>query len=133
LMSVDATAVLEEVGDSLGTTKTQPGALETDLPLNLHEFEAAARDVLPPMIFDYIAGGSGDQATLLANREAFSQWRLLPYVLRGLSEVSLETTVLGQQVSLPVLVAPSGITASPTPTARSQPRERRRRPARSTS
>jgi 4-hydroxymandelate oxidase len=108
-MKVETTAVLEEVGDSLDAATAPAAAIGTDLPLNLHEFEAAARAVLPPMIFDYIAGGSGDQITLHANCEAFSQWRLLPYVLRGLSEVSLATTVLGQGVSLPVLVAPSGM------------------------
>jgi 4-hydroxymandelate oxidase len=108
-MNANSTAVFEEVGDSLDTTTAPATAIGTALPLNLHEFEAAARAVLPPMIFDYIAGGSGDQTTLLANREAFSQWRLLPYVLRGLSEVSLATTVLGHEVSLPVLIAPSGM------------------------
>ena len=77
-------------------------------PLNLREYEAAARAVLPPMAFDYIAGGSGDEATLGANRAAFDRWRLLPRVLRGLSEVSPATAVLGQPVSLPVLVAPTG-------------------------
>jgi 4-hydroxymandelate oxidase len=108
-MNVDTAAVLEEVGDSLDVATAPTAAIETDLPLNLHEFEAAARAVLPPMIFDYIACGSGDQTTLHANRDAFSQWRLLPYVLRGLKDVSLATTILGQEISLPVLVAPSGM------------------------
>jgi 4-hydroxymandelate oxidase len=79
------------------------------LPLNLHEYEAAARALLPPMVFDYVAGGSGDESTLRGNRAAFDRWRLLPRVLRGLREVSTATTVLGQQVSSPVLVAPSGL------------------------
>jgi 4-hydroxymandelate oxidase len=78
------------------------------LPLNLHEYEAAARDLLSPMVWDYVAGGSGDQVTLQGNRAAFDRWRLLPRVLRGLREVSTATTVLGQDISLPVLIAPSG-------------------------
>src|SRR5829696_10481048 len=77
-------------------------------PLNLHEYESAARDRLPPMVFDFVAGGSGDEVTLRGNRAAFDRWRLVPRVLRGLHEVSTATTVLGQDISLPVLIAPSG-------------------------
>ena len=80
----------------------------TALPLNLHEYEAAARAVLSPMVWEYVAGGSGDQVTLRGNRAAFDRWRLLPRMLRGLREASTATTVLGQDISLPVLIAPSG-------------------------
>jgi isopentenyl diphosphate isomerase/L-lactate dehydrogenase-like FMN-dependent dehydrogenase len=78
------------------------------LPLNLHEYEAAARAVLPPMAWHYVSGGSGDEVTLRGNRAAFDRWRLLPRVLRGLREVSTATSVLGQDITLPVLIAPSG-------------------------
>ena len=80
----------------------------TALPLNLHEYEAAARAVLSPMAFEYIAGGSGDEVTLKANRAAFGRWRFVPRVLTGLSDVSTATTVLGRAVTLPVLIAPTG-------------------------
>ena len=83
--------------------------VSTDLPLNLHEYEAAARELLAPMAWDYVSGGSGDEITLRANRAAFERWRFLPRVLRGLREVSTATTILGQPVSLPVLIAPSGM------------------------
>jgi 4-hydroxymandelate oxidase len=76
-----------------------------DAPLNLHEYDAAARAVLPAMIYDYVARGAGDEVTLRSNRLAFDRWRLLPRVLRG-GTVTLGTTVLGQPVSMPVLVAP---------------------------
>ena len=78
------------------------------LPLNLHEYENAARAVLSPMAWHYVTGGSGDEVTLRANRAAFDRWRLLPQVLRGLREVSTATAVLGQDIALPVLIAPSG-------------------------
>ena len=80
----------------------------TKAPLNLHEYEAAARALLPPMVWDYVAGGSGDEVTQRANRSAFARRRLLPRVLRGVREVSTGTTVLGQEIALPVIVAPSG-------------------------
>jgi 4-hydroxymandelate oxidase len=78
------------------------------LPLNLHEYETAARAVLPPMAWHYVAGGSGDEVTLRGNRAAFDRWRLLPRVMRGLRDVSTATSVLGQPIALPVLIAPSG-------------------------
>jgi 4-hydroxymandelate oxidase len=74
-------------------------------PVNLHEYDAAARAVLPAMIYDYIARGACDEVTLRSNRLAFDRWRLLPRVLRG-GTPTLETTVIGQSVSMPVLVAP---------------------------
>jgi 4-hydroxymandelate oxidase len=78
-------------------------------PLNLHEYETAARALLAPMAFDFVAGGSGDEVTLRGNRAAFDRWRLLPRVLRGLRDVSTATSVLGQTITLPVLIAPSSL------------------------
>jgi 4-hydroxymandelate oxidase len=73
--------------------------------LNADDFERAAREALDPGVFDYVAGGGGDEQTLRDNREAFARWRLLPRVLRGV-QASTETTVLGVPVSLPILTAP---------------------------
>jgi 4-hydroxymandelate oxidase len=78
-------------------------------PLNLHEYETAARALLAPMAFEFVAGGSGDEVTLRGNRAAFDRWRLLPRVLRGVRDVSTATSVLGQDIALPVLIAPSSL------------------------
>ena len=79
------------------------------LPLNLHEYEDAAKALLPPMVFDYVAGGSGDEQTLRDNRAAFDRWRFVPRMLRGIRETSTTTTVLGQEIASPVIVAPTGL------------------------
>jgi 4-hydroxymandelate oxidase len=78
------------------------------LPLNLLEYEDAARALIPRIAFDYIAGGSGDEITLRANRDAFARRFLIPRVLRGITTPEPRTTVLGQEVALPVLLAPVG-------------------------
>lgn len=78
-------------------------------PLNLAEYEAAARAVLPEMMYWYLDGAACDRITFNENRLAFGRWRLLPRVLRGLGEVDLSTTVLGQKISLPVMLAPVGM------------------------
>jgi 4-hydroxymandelate oxidase len=75
-------------------------------PLNLQEYQAAARAVLPPTVYGIVAAGSDDEVTLRANRAAFDQWRLLPRMWRGYSQADLRTTVLGQEIAMPVLLAP---------------------------
>lgn len=69
--------------------------------------EARARAALPPEVFDYFAGGSGDEDTLAANEAAWRAVRLRPRVLRDVSRVDTSTTVLGERVASPVLVAPT--------------------------
>jgi isopentenyl diphosphate isomerase/L-lactate dehydrogenase-like FMN-dependent dehydrogenase len=75
-------------------------------PVRLEDFEDAAREHLPPSSFDYFAGGACDEVTLRDNREAFGRARLLPRVLRDVSGRTLETTVLGRKVAMPVMLSP---------------------------
>ena len=76
--------------------------------LNLDSLEALARERLEPSLFDYIAGGAGDEWTLRENRVAWSRMHLLPRMLRGVATRSMATTVLDTPVSFPALVAPMG-------------------------
>jgi isopentenyl diphosphate isomerase/L-lactate dehydrogenase-like FMN-dependent dehydrogenase len=75
--------------------------------LNVGDFEREAERVLDPGAFGYFAGGAGDESTLRANLEAFSGRQLRPRVLVDVSQVTSATTVLGREVSMPVLVAPT--------------------------
>src|SRR5437016_4110917 len=75
--------------------------------LNVGDYEREAERALDPGAFGYFAGGSGDELTLRENLDAFSRWQLRPRVLVDVSEVTTATTVLGREVSLPVLVAPT--------------------------
>ena len=77
--------------------------------LTLADIERVAETLVPPETWGYIAGGAGDERTLSWNREAFSRYRLRPRVLVDVSRVSTETTVLGNAVSLPVLLAPTAV------------------------
>jgi len=71
-----------------------------------NELERQARQCLSRLAYDYIAGGADDELTLADNVTAWQRLRLRPRVLRDVSKVSTQTTVLGTPVSLPVLVAP---------------------------
>jgi 4-hydroxymandelate oxidase len=75
-------------------------------PVRLDDFEEIARRNLPEEAYDYFAGGACDEVTLRENREAFARVRLLGRVLRDVSARSLETSVLGIPVSMPVMIAP---------------------------
>jgi isopentenyl diphosphate isomerase/L-lactate dehydrogenase-like FMN-dependent dehydrogenase len=77
-------------------------------PINLFEFETAARERLPKEEYDYIAGGATDEISVERNRRAYESWALRPRVLCDVSALDLSTTVLGVKVSLPVLIAPCG-------------------------
>jgi 4-hydroxymandelate oxidase len=69
--------------------------------------EERARSVLPQPVFDYYAGGAGDEDTLAANANAWRAVRLRPRVLRDVSRVDTSTTVMGTRLAAPVLVAPT--------------------------
>ena len=77
------------------------------LTLTVDDFEAAARDVLPEMVFDYYAGGSGEEWTLRENTRAYGRWVIRPRVLVDVSNVEPMTTVLGQELPFPILLAPT--------------------------
>jgi isopentenyl diphosphate isomerase/L-lactate dehydrogenase-like FMN-dependent dehydrogenase len=75
-------------------------------PLNVWDYERLAKEKLGPGAWSYFAGGADDERTLRWNLEAYGRWRLRPRILCDVTDVSTETTVLGTQVALPVLVAP---------------------------
>ncbi len=74
--------------------------------LNLPEFEAAAATRLPRMVFDYYAGGAGDEVTV---RDAHAAWDSIAIryrVLRDVSQRNLAVSLLGDDLAFPLLVAP---------------------------
>ena len=75
-------------------------------PCNVADYEAIARARLDPGAYGYFAGGSGDELTLDENLTAYRRWQLRPRVLIDVSEATTATTVLGREVSMPLLVAP---------------------------
>lgn len=81
---------------------------QQDYPINLFEFEDAAREVMTGPEFDYVEGGVTDEITLRRTRSAYDSIALRPRVLRGFREADLSTTVLGQRLPVPFMLAPCG-------------------------
>ena len=76
---------------------------------NVEDFRRRARRKLPAPLFHYIDGGADDEHTLRANTSAFDQYPLVPRILRDVTHTDLRTRVLGCDVALPLLLAPTGM------------------------
>ncbi len=77
--------------------------------LNPRDFETQARESLPQQVYDYYAGGAGDEITLRENEAAWQRLRLMPRMLVNVAQCDLRTTVLGVPVSMPILTAPCAL------------------------
>jgi isopentenyl diphosphate isomerase/L-lactate dehydrogenase-like FMN-dependent dehydrogenase len=74
--------------------------------LNVFDYEAEAARRLEPGALGYYAGGAGDEVTLRDNVAAYGRWLLRPRVLVDVAGCSTATTVLGQELSMPLAIAP---------------------------
>ncbi|CCN69560.1 FMN-dependent L-lactate dehydrogenase LldD [Vibrio nigripulchritudo] len=74
------------------------------------DYRAAAKAKLPPFLFHYIDGGSYNEHTLKHNTDDLSDVALRQRVLRDMSELSLDTELFGEKMSLPIGLAPVGLT-----------------------
>src|SRR5215472_3796033 len=70
--------------------------------------EARARDKLSPGAFAFAAGGADDEITLEDNIAAWRRLRLAPRMLRDVTAIDTSTTVLGERIAAPLMVAPTG-------------------------
>ena len=77
-------------------------------PINIHEFEEAAKRKMHRLAYDFIAGGVEDEYTLRANREAFGRVAILPRVMVDTTDVSTEIELLGLKLTSPIIIAPTG-------------------------
>lgn len=76
---------------------------------SIGDLRRLARARLPRMVFDYIDGASGDEATARRNRAGFERYLLEPEILVDLSRRSLATTLFGQASALPIVIGPTGM------------------------
>lgn len=79
--------------------------------LSLHDFEAAARRILPKPLYAYVSGAVEDGQSERGNRQAYDDYGFRPKVLVDVSRRGTRCTVLGREYAAPVGVAPMGIAA----------------------
>lgn len=93
-------------GTDSGSAGVRAAAREFEEAGCLADVERAAAAVLPAGVRDFVAGGSGAETTLDANRAAFDRVFVVPRVLRDVSRCTTDATLLGRPVRMPVAVAP---------------------------
>ena len=77
---------------------------------NIDDLRHIARRRIPRAIFDYADRGSYDEASLRANREDLAALKLRQRVMIDVSDRKTATTMLGEPVTMPVGIAPTGLT-----------------------
>jgi L-lactate dehydrogenase (cytochrome) len=83
--------------------------------LEIDDLKRMARKRVPKMFFDYADSGAWTESTYRANEEDFRKIKLRQRVLVDMSNRSLETTMIGEKVSMPVALAPTGMTGMQHP------------------
>ncbi|MDI7860781.1 alpha-hydroxy-acid oxidizing protein [Rhizobiaceae bacterium n13] len=78
--------------------------------LTIDDLKVLAKRRVPKMFFDYADSGAYTEGTYRANEEDFGRIKLRQRVLVDMSNRSLESTMIGQKVSMPVALAPTGLT-----------------------
>jgi len=76
--------------------------------VNIADLRLAAKKRLPRAVFDYIDGGADAEWTLRENSRVFDDVRLRPRSAVATAQCDLRTTVLGETIALPFLLAPVG-------------------------
>ncbi len=79
------------------------------VPIPLAELERKAAEVLSAQAYDYVAGSASGERTAQANLAAFDRWRIVPRMLRDVSQRDLSVEVLGHKLPAPVLLGPVGV------------------------
>lgn len=78
------------------------------VPVDVETLEAEARRALSEEAYAYVAGGAGTEDSIAENREAFRRWRIVPRILRDVSERDLSIELFGDRLPSPFLLAPIG-------------------------
>lgn len=119
-MSSTSEAVKQAAKSPYGTEKTwtqymvdiyhqrKPPALGT---LYMDELEQKAKDKLKgyPNSFLYVFSSAGNCAADVANRQELNKWKIVPRMLRDVTNRSLKVKLFGREHSAPVIVAPIGV------------------------
>lgn len=77
--------------------------------VSVDDYQRAARSRLPRFVFDYLEGGAEEERGLRHNREALARIRFKPWRLRNVSRRDSTCELFGQRLSLPFIVAPTGL------------------------
>ena len=78
-----------------------------DKPINLYEYEALAKELMPKPEWDFVEGGATDEITISRTRQALDSIMLRPRMLVNMDVLDLSTTVLGERIDFPLMMCPA--------------------------
>ncbi|XUY26082.1 alpha-hydroxy acid oxidase [Agrobacterium sp. rho-8.1] len=78
--------------------------------LTIADLKKQAQRRVPKMFFDYADSGAWTESTYRANEDDFAKIKLRQRVLVDMTDRSLATTMIGENVSMPVALSPTGLT-----------------------
>jgi isopentenyl diphosphate isomerase/L-lactate dehydrogenase-like FMN-dependent dehydrogenase len=78
-------------------------------PTNIERVRRLAEEQLDPKAWGYLEGSAGSEDTARENLEAFRRWRIVPRMMRGVSQPDLSIELLGHELPSPILLAPIGV------------------------
>lgn len=79
------------------------------VPVDFSALKKRARRVMTKRGFAYVAGGAGNERTMVGNRAAFDRWRIVPRMLCDVSRRDLSLTLFGERLPTPLILAPIGV------------------------
>lgn len=84
-------------------------------PINLFEYEARARELLPETAYTYFASAANDEITLRENHAAYERLKLYPRMLRDVQQRSMRLDLFGHTLGAPLVIAPMAYNAMAHP------------------
>ena len=83
--------------------------IRSEVPVDWKMLEEKARKQMSPEAFAYIAGGAGLESTIASNRSAFEKYKIVPRMLRNVSERDSSIELFGHKIPAPLLFSPVGV------------------------
>ncbi len=81
----------------------------SNVKIDLPQLEHVAKSKLSPQAFGYIAGGAGIEGTMLANRQSFDQYKIIPRMLVDVGQRDISIELFGKNYQTPFFLAPIGV------------------------
>ncbi len=83
--------------------------IKPNVNIDFHKLEETAKKSMSAEAFAYIAGGAGNESTMSSNRQAFEKYKIIPRMLRNVSERDMSVELFGQTFPAPILLSPVGV------------------------
>jgi isopentenyl diphosphate isomerase/L-lactate dehydrogenase-like FMN-dependent dehydrogenase len=107
-MQINRRAAFRQLAGVFGAAPFAALAQELMDPINVFDFQALAKKKLDPLAWDYLEGGSEDEASLHDNRAGFRNIIIRPRMLVDTHKIDLKTKLLGLDLDYPILLDPAG-------------------------